>query len=133
MFEIHGWITIRETYEVKENEEENMDIILHKIEKKIQALSWNKPELKVRNGEWYIEMSLFSNRKTDEIDELLDFFNFIAKIACGSYGIIYILDDEDINGKSNEFQVYSISRGALQEQKDVFLSPFIPVVEDADI
>ena len=132
MFELHCWITIRESYKAEEKEEENIDIILYKIKKRIQCLNWNKPQIKVRNGEWYIETSVFCNRKNDEVIELLEFFHFVAKIACGSYGMIYILDDEDKYGKNNEFQVYSISRGILHEQKDLFLSPFIPVVEDAE-
>lgn len=133
MFELHCWITIRETYEVKENEEENIDVILYEIERKIQELKWNKPQIKVCNGEWYIETSIFSNRKTEKAIELLEFFDFVARTAYGSYGVIYILDDEDLNGKNNEFQVYSISRGTLHEQKDTFLSPFIPTVEDANV
>ena len=133
MFELHCWITIRETYEVKENEEENIDVILYEIERKIQELKWNKPQIKVCNVEWYIETSIFSNRKTEKAIELLEFFDFVARTAYGSYGVIYILDDEDLNGKNNEFQVYSISRGILHEQKDTFLSPFIPIVEDADV
>jgi len=44
-----------------------------------------------------------------------------------------MLDDEDINGKNNEFQVFSISRGKLHEHKDTLLSPFVPIVEDTDI
>ena len=36
MFELHCWIIIRENYEVKENEEENMDEILYEIERKIR-------------------------------------------------------------------------------------------------
>lgn len=43
-----------------------------------------------------------------------------------------MLDDADVCGRENEFQVYSISRGKLHEHRDSFLSPFIPVVEDAD-
>ncbi len=132
MFELHCWITIRETAQAKQNEEENLDAILYEIKKRIQSLNWNKLQIKVRNGEHYIETSLFSNRKASDATELLEFFSFVAKIACGSYGMIYILDDEDINGKNNEFQVYSISRGVLHKQKDTFLSPFIPTVEDAD-
>lgn len=132
MLEFHAWITIRETYEVKDDEEEGISQILQKIRDNAESLKWNKPEIKARNGEWYIELSLFANRKTEEITELLEFFSDIAQNAIGSYGLIYMLDDEDVNGRDNEFQVYSISRGKLHEQRDSFLSPFIPIVEDAD-
>jgi len=133
MLEFHGWITIRETYEVRDDEEEGLDRILQNIRNRIQYLHWNKPDLKVRNGEWYIEISLFANRKTEQTIELFDFFTYIANLATGSYGVIYMLDDEDINGKNNEFQVFSISRGKLHEHKDTLLSPFVSIVEDTDI
>ncbi len=87
-------------------------------------------QVKVRNGEYYIETSIFSNRKTEEVTELLNFFDFVVKTASGSYGLIYFLDDEDKNGRHNEFQVYSIAKGALHQQKDTFLSPFFPTLED---
>ena len=128
MLEFHAWVTIRETY--KAIEEDNFGEIIKIIQKKIEELKWNKPELKFLNGEGYIEFSVFANRKTGEIDELFDFFNFIAELATGSYGLIYMLDDGNLNGKNNEFQVFSIFRGALHIEKDNYLSPFVPVVED---
>ena len=128
MLEFHAWITIRETYKVEE--EDNYDGIINEIQKKIKDLKWNSPQLKFLNGEGYIEFSVFSNRKTEEIDELFEFFTFIAKIATGSYGLIYMLDEGDLNGENNEFQVISIYRGILHRKKDYYLSPFIPTVED---
>ena len=128
MLEFHACVTIRETY--KAIEEDNFGEIIKIIQKKIEELKWNKPELKFLNGEGYIEFSVFANRKTGEIDELFDFFNFIAELATGSYGLIYMLDDGNLNGKNNEFQVFSIFRGALHIEKDNYLSPFVPVVED---
>lgn len=130
MLELHSWVTIRETYECTEDEEENMDIIIKDIKNRIQKMSWNKPVLRALNGECFIEMTLFANRKTDEVVEIFDFYRFIGKIAKGSYGIIYMLDDEDTNGNDNEFQVFILARGQLKQRKDNYLSPFIPVVED---
>lgn len=132
MLELHAWITIRETYEAREDEEEGMDLILQKIKNSIESLKWNKPKLKAKNGEWYIESTLYANRRNEEVDEIIQLFDHIAQYATGSYGLIYMLDDADANGKDNEFQVYSISRGKLHEQRDLFLSPFIPIVEDVD-
>jgi len=130
MLEFHAWITIRETYKAVDNEEENIDLIVQDIRDRIEKLHWNKPEIKVMNGEYFMEISLFSNHKTKVINELFDLFTDIARHATGSYGLIYMLDDEDTNDKFNEFQVYSISRGHLHAHKDKFLSPFIPTVED---
>lgn len=130
MLEFHAWITIRETYKDIEDEEEKLDELIDEIKMDIAGIKWNKPEIKMMNGEYFIEISLFSNHKTEEYDELMDFFASLAKKAIGSYGLIYLLDDEDMNDKHNEFQVYSISRGEIHCQEDSFLSPFIPTVED---
>ena len=62
---------------IGKNEEENIDVILYEIERKIQELKWNKPQIKVCNGEWYIETSIFSNRKTEKAIELLEFLKCV--------------------------------------------------------
>lgn len=36
MLELHGWVTIRETYKVTFDEEDNVDIIIEKIKKKLK-------------------------------------------------------------------------------------------------
>ncbi len=133
MFELHCWITIRETYEVKrKRRRKNIDVILYEIERKIQELKWNKPQIKVCNGEWYIETSIFSNRKTEEVIELLEFFDFVARTAYGSYGVIYILDDEDLNGKIMNFK-YILYQEELCMNKRYISFSFIPTVEDANV
>jgi len=127
--EFHSWITIVETYEVQPigEEEAGLPKILELIEQKIQNLKWNSPKLKVKNASYFIEYTIFANRHTEEIDEMFEFFSSIANIATGSYGLIYMFDT------GNEFQVYSISRGKPKEEKDFFLSPVIPTLEDENI
>ncbi len=84
------------------------------------------------NGEYYINCTVISNRKTQEVIDILKMFHYIGKIATGSYGIFYLRDDEDINGKENKFQVFILSRGTIREEEETFLSPFIPIVEDIE-
>ena len=55
----------------------------------------------------------------------------IGKYAPGSYGILYVHNDEDIEGLSNEFQVWRLVRGNLEKQKDYYLSPCVPVIKNA--
>ena len=123
MLEFHAWITIRESYKVIE--EDNNDKIIKEIQKKFKDLKWNAPELR-----FLIEFSVFANRKTEEVDELFNFFTFIAQIATGIYGLIYMLDEGNLSGENNEFQVFSIYRGVLHRKKDYYPSPLIPTVED---
>ena len=132
MVELHGWVTIRETYKAVFDEEEHLDLIVKRIQDEIMKLSWFKPEIRAQNGEWFIEFSLFTNRITLLTLEVFELFKQIAKIAEGSYGLIYLYNDDDLNGKDNQFQVFSLARGVIREHSDSFLSPIIPTIEDKD-
>lgn len=132
MVELHGWVTIRETYRAILEEEEKIEILVTRIKGEINKLSWFKPEIKAQNGEWFIEFTLFSNRINPQILEVFEFYKQIGKLADGSYGLIYLYNDEDLNGKENQFQVFSLVRGVIKENPDPFLSPIIPVIEDDD-
>lgn len=133
MIELHGWVTIRETYKADFDEEENIDLLVKKIQDNIKKLSWFKPEIKAQNGEYFIELSLYTNRMNPQTLEVLELYQNIGKIAEGSYGLIYLYNDEDMNGKENQFQVFSLARGIVKENTDPFLSPIIPTIEDKDI
>lgn len=52
-------------------------------------------------------------------------------MAEGSYGLIYLYDDEAA-GRENQFQVFSLSRGSVKEFSDFYLSPIVPTIEDAE-
>lgn len=133
MIELHGWITIRATYKANFDEEENVDLLVKKIQNEIKKLSWFKSEVKAQNGEWFMEFSLYTNRMNLQTLEVFELYQNIGKIAEGSYGLIYLYNDEDSNGKENQFQVFSLARGIVKENLDPFLSPIIPTIEDKDI
>ncbi|EGF29226.1 Imm7 family immunity protein [Rhodopirellula baltica] len=64
---------------------------------------------------------------------VIDLFRWIAENCPGSYGLLYIRDDEDSNRGgdfTNVFRVWRLCRGTLTEMDDPFLSPVIPTVED---
>lgn len=132
MIELHGWVTVRETYKATFDEEEHIELIVQKIQYEIDKLRWFKPTIKVMNGEWFLEFSLFSNRKDSQSREIFELYRRIGEIASGSYGLIYLYDDEDMEGKENLFQVFSLARGIVEEREDSFLSPVIPTIEDKD-
>lgn len=131
MLELHGWVTIRETYKVIYEEEDNVDNIINKVKREIENLSWFKPQIKALNGEWFLEFTLFANRKNPQTQEVFELYKKIGKMAEGSYGLIYLYDDED-EGKENEFQVFSLSKGIVKEFRDSYLSPIIPIIEDKE-
>lgn len=130
MIELHGWVTIRETY-IATFKEDNEDIFIDKIRKEIENLSWFKPQMKVLNGEWFLEFTIFANRKNPQTEEAFKLFNKIGELAEGSYGLIYLYDDE-ADGRENQFQVFSLSRGSIKEFSDSYLSPIVPTIEDAE-
>lgn len=128
MVELHSWITIRETYEICDNDS---DDFIKKINKRIQRLKYIEIPVKVMNGEYYIEFTLFTNHFSEDIKEFIDFFANIGKIAKGSYGLLYIHDDEDAV-HNNEFQIWKLTRGEIRKCTDRMLSPFVPTIEDFD-
>ena len=130
MIELHSWITIRETYEVCEDEDN--DRVIQKVNQIIQGLRYIDVSVKVTNGEYYIEFSLYTNHFSADVKEYLNFFSEIGKIAKGSYGLIYLYNDEDAT-HCNEFQILRLSRGNVRKYDDKILSPFVPMVEDFDI
>ena len=114
------------------DEEEQIDVIVQKIQDIIERLHWFKPTIKAMNGEHFLEFTLFSNRKDSRSREVFELYRRIGELAPGSYGLIYLYDDEDVEGRENQFQVFSLARGIVEEREDTFLSPVIPMIEDRD-
>ena len=134
MIELHGWITIREHYKQYEAEEENIDIIVNyikkELDKQLNKQLWFKPQIKVLNGEYYMEFALFANHKNSELEEVFQLYKIVGQAAKGSYGLLYLHDDEANSGRQNEFQVFVLAKGEVKQCNDPFLSPFIPIVEE---
>ncbi len=130
MYEFHGWAAIRET--VNEINEDHLNIIIENIQLFISNLNWSNGLLKLypANGNYYLSLGGFLNRKTAEATEIMELYQFIADQAPGSYGLLYTFDDEDTEGYDNRFKVFVLARGKIIQKEDVFLSPFVPVVED---
>ena len=143
MVELHGWITLRDSYDfnIKEDEfdsEEDKEDILEKIVaeigKYIDDLDFQPDEVVLRylNGTPHISISMYKNRITQEVENVFNLFQCVAEKAKGSYGLLYLHDDEDTSGKDNLFQVYVLARGAIKTTTDTFLSPLVPVVASMD-
>lgn len=132
MIELHGWVTVRETYKAVFDEEEHIDLLVLRIQAEIDKLRWFKPGIKAMNGEWFLEFSLYSNRRDSRLQDILGLYRRIGEIAAGSYGLIYLYDDEDMEGRENRFQVFLLARGTVEEREDSFLSPVIPAIEDKE-
>lgn len=131
MVELHGWVTIRENFTASD-EEDCINQIVCGMNRKAEEMGIDRASLQISysNGEPYATVTRYTNHFSEDIKQIIRFFRYIASVAPGSYGLLYLHDDEDQDGYDNAFQVYVLSKGSLVLQKDLFLSPYIPVVED---
>lgn len=129
MVEVHGWITLRETYEV--TDEENFELILNQINDEIQKLKYSNLEIKRINGECFIQFLSCTNHMSSDIKEIISFYKIVGKVAKGSYGLLYVHNDED-KDSYNHFIVYRLVRGIVEMHQDNLLSPIVPIIEDED-
>ncbi|MBR3462923.1 MAG: hypothetical protein IKH20_09630 [Clostridiales bacterium] len=127
MVELHGWITIRENY--KETDEDNIYEIVDDINRVIYELGY--PELKAKwmNGECCFQCSFYTNHWDGRIQDIINLYNLVAEKAIGSYGLLYVYDDES-KSDNNRFVIYKLARGKIEKSADSLLSPCIPTVED---
>jgi hypothetical protein len=95
-------------------------------------------ELNNHNG-----ILLFCVSRNHRASRVWDMLQWIAETGPGSYGLFYVLDDEDQVGNphygrglidfSNEFRVHRIANGTITEHADPFLSPIIPTLDPSEI
>lgn len=131
MVELHGWALIRENFTAC-NEELHTEQIISQLNQKIENLGIEKNLLQINysNGEAFLTATKFANHFSDDIKEIVNLFETVASIAPGSYGLLYLHDDEDTAGFSNAFKVFVLSKGTFILRHDPFLSPCIPILED---
>lgn len=132
MVELHGWALIRENF-VADSEEDNIERIVSRFRTEIRKLEIDEKLLRMDycNGEAVVTATKLANHYSDDIKGIIDFFKQIAFVAPGSYGLLYLYNDEDTNGFDNVFQVFVLSKGSFVLHRDPFLSPYIPGVEDS--
>ena len=124
MFEYHGWISIR--YHTHDTNEEKQTLCVKKVAE--LASAYNFPLVKdlQYNG---LETIHFAGQHNHFSPKVPDFFSKVGEIALGSYGLLFILDDEDPD-HYNQFQKFTLIRGKISRTIEESLSPFIPIVED---
>ena len=78
------------------------------------------------NAEWQLSLSGCRNHARPGA---LDLFTEIARIAPGSYGVMFIRDDEDADTPEQWWQCV-MARGQVRRHGDGLISPHRPTVED---
>jgi hypothetical protein len=139
MYSVHGWATIWPSYKNDDALDamlDQMDALSAQIAEHILHLGLDHGETRANpfaeirplNNEIHLWISGNNNHAVWH-DAVIALFSYIAQVAPGSYGLLYVEDDEDAE-HPNQFRVWVLARGTLVERSDPFLSPRIPVVED---
>lgn len=130
MFEYHAWVTVQSS-PGDETDGELKDAF-DAAEREVAVLRDGTTEVSLRwvNGMGHLHLSGFLNHRSGEGQQVIDVFERVGRAAPGSYGILYVRDDEDPAGRQNEFQVTVMRRGATFAVRDGLLSPCIPLIED---
>lgn len=131
MFQVHGWAVVTsDTYEINSKADAEL----------LTALAKQVDLVRCTNIRVHLDMGLngdlhvlsVAGHKNHRCEPIIDLFRWLAANGPCSYGLLYVLDDEDFQDGdySNEFRVWRLARGILEEKIDPFLSPPIPTVED---
>ncbi len=131
MIEYHAWATICPDAEQLERGETSVERVVGAV---LDAVAARKDyfaivDAKVINGQGFLWAAGQANHRGSVIQGLLDLFEEVGRLAPDSYGLIHVRDDEDSRGFTNEFRVWRLAQGRLEEFSDVLLSPCIPVIE----
>lgn len=133
MLEYQGWFVIRESFNERDDSENKMKEIWKKMAVFVANINCNRGDdicqMKVTNGSYKLMIGGMDNHKSYSWIELLEFLNWIAIEAKGSYGLLHFYDDEDKDGLDNQFQVIVLKKGKTSFALDTFLSPYNPEVE----
>lgn len=131
MFEYHGWVSIRETAGLDDND--NDELLRDRVRRVRQCLTelgdYALLDLRGLNVGPFLHVGGKPNHRGTWGPAIIELFRQVGRIAPGSYGLLYVWDDES-GPHANEFRVFRLVRGELTEHPDSLLSPCIPTLED---
>ena len=126
MFEYHGWAVVRD--DTHSHDEARLRRTAEELQEVIGEFGDGSGVTDMRwiNGTCMVWFAGHPNHRHDCVFGL---FRWLAQRAPGSYGLLYVWDDES-HGFENQFRVWRLARGLVLEMADSFLSPCIPTIED---
>jgi hypothetical protein len=130
MVNYHGWIKIAYSTD-GENEDKLRGNVINTISSRVREIDADNRilVLKVLNGDFQVTLAGYTNHWSIDVDEAIGLFELIRDLAEGSYGLLYVWNDEDDN-YYNQYRVLRLARGELKWFDDPFLSPCNPVIEE---
>lgn len=126
MFSFHGWAVVREAHDESTENPRALADVLRRTEQFIDNEMEFSGRLHQTNGEHHLLTSGASNHYRASP---LALFKLLADVSSGSYGLLYVHDDENVEGLANSFQVWVLRKGTLSIASDTFLSPVFPTIE----
>jgi immunity protein 7 of polymorphic toxin system len=129
MFEYHEWAVIRDA--TNDGDETRLARMAEDVRRGIGEFAVGSGVADVRwvNGTC---MVWFAGCPNHRYDRVLDLLPWLGRLAPGSYGLLYVWDDEDLDAE-NRFRVWRLARGQVEERTDPFFSPCIPTIEDKPV
>jgi hypothetical protein len=126
MFEYHGWAIVRD--DSYSSDAARLHRTVEELRQVIREFGDGAGVADVRwvNG---VCMVWFAGCPNHRHERVFGLFPWLAERASGSYGLLYVWDDES-HDQQNEFRVWRLLRGRVEETADNFLSPCIPTIED---
>jgi len=131
MYEFHAWFGLAET--TSEMDAGHLSSALAELKLILGAFAspTAAAELIALNGQYFVSVDGFVNRRRNEGSNLDDLLVYLAGSLPGSWGVVYERDDESLEQPGpNAFRVRVLARGAVTEHSDPFLSPCRPTIED---
>jgi hypothetical protein len=139
LYECHGWIVLQETTRFDDEsgvfeQQERFAPVVEEIRGLIRELNWGVGVLTLDSvfDMRVVHVTIRRNRRTPQTDDLERLLALINRRAPGSYGVLYVFDDEnEVEWPGcNAFEVWVIARGKCERRGDPFLSPRAPVIQD---
>ena len=127
MFEFHGWAVVQ--YHTYANDSTLQNRCWQQLIDHIATIPKDLIQLQRYNG---CDSLVVVGQHNHRSEYVIDLFHWVAANTPGSYGLLYVRDDEDPRESDyrNCFRVWRLCRGQLTECDDPFLSPAIPTIED---
>jgi hypothetical protein len=129
MIEWHGWATLSDSPSQEDCWPDPMVELVERIRLLIGSLSSSDNEvvdLRNTNGMWHLWLAGCHNHVAPEVVPL---YASVAEAAPGSYGVLYVRDDESADDL-NQWARWIMRRGAVYRESDASLSPHVGSIED---
>jgi hypothetical protein len=128
VFEWHGWATIvaspgTEDDTAVEAHQRDAEARVARVIAGAAGVANETLDLRSANGSVHVWLAGSHNHRDETV---IGLFRSIAEIAPGSYGVMYVLDDD----VSDTWERWVMRRGTVSREVDTSLSPHIGVVED---